>query len=559
MQKSYITNRTRINRQSNSINRQETSKRFRFSDLISLKSAVTLGLLLTITIYVVTYCELKSQTCIYEYTSVPEELKKKGFTDDLLTRVINDILYRINTYTDDIRNNLTTKKDRPAGIKFTANSNPSYVSSIQNMNIEGVPFKALIHFTDKVLNVFPININDNYVTVEFYSDSQTVHASVLFRGSRRAFSEHFDHNNPRSALFNLCYNISITILEQSNPLALCKYYYNIGEFGKCIEACMAAVTTKKYTDSDKSQAFLFWALALNREDRYFAVDNVKLKINEAIKLDSSNSEARLILYSLKSTNAMEYDSALRKLVRQDSMSYQYWAALLSQRASYEEDCEAFAKRQDRLFVKMKKKLKGSAYPSEIFYRYGRNLRVCGDLNPVWYDSAIARYSEAIDAESSISDTDFRKLAHYYNSLAYAFESKALALSGNKINECMMEFKNGSSPDAREYLDKCRKYAKLAISSDSVNAFAWSTLGEYYGFKYMISKHNRDLRLFIKCEKEAHKYSLPEYDGYSFEIETYTDSEPYCYIKKKHPKEFSEIAKTERFYGRKNFLRRIRIY
>ena len=488
-------------------------------------------------VYVVTYCELKGQMCIYEYTSVPEDLKKRGFTEDLLTRTINDFQYRINTYKDDIRtglaNGLMDHKHsdvKTPKITYAANYNPSYISSIQNMTIEGVPFKALIHFTDKMLSFFRMDVNDNYVSVEFYTTEKKIHASVLFKGGRKEFTENINDKDPRLPLYNLCYNISIVILEQSHPLGLAEYYYNVDEFEKCIKQCMSVVASKKYSDADKSRAYLFWGLSLNHNERSFGIQK---KFKEAVKLDSNNYDAKLVSL-LFDSEIEEYDKSVRELLKYDSTVYQYWSRLLSlEYIDTGNRCRNYVEDHEPLYLKMKK-LKDSLnlnYPSDVYWRYGRNLSTCGDLNPVWYDSAISKFLEAVEIESNNADSDPRKLSYYYNSIAYAFEAKALTLSGNEINVCLQEFKNGTSQTARRNLAECSAYAHMATSADSLNAFAWSTLGEYYGLRFMIDGEADDLKNFIDAEKKAHRYSFPTSDGYSFEIDDYTMTEPYCFIKK----------------------------
>ena len=555
MRKNKITNRSGARQFRFLLDRPVPAKKSTIWDWVNLKSAITFGLLFSIVAYIITYRELKGQTCIYEYTSVPEDLKKKGFTEDLLTRTMNDIQYRINTYTDDIRSDLSKPK-----INYVRNHNPSYISSIQNMTIEGVPFKALIHFTDKMLSFFGMDVNDNYVSVEFYTTSKKLHASVLFKGGRREFTEYFDDIDPRFPLYNLCYNISITILEQSHPLGLAEYYYNLDEFEKCIKECMSVVASKKYSDIDKSRAYLFWGLSLNHND-YYTEDHsfgIQRKFKEAIKLDSNNYDAKLVSLRFDSKKIDEYEGNVRELLRHDSLSYQYWARLLSLDVDTTNGCSNYVETHELLYLKMKEKLKDSNYPSDIYWRYGRNLSACGDVNPIWYDSAISKFFQAVEIESNNPNTDLRKLSYYYNSIAYAFESKALTLAGNEINVCLNEFKNGKSDVAKEYLADCYAYARQAISADSLNAFAWSTLGEYYGFQYMIFGTESDLDNFIAAEKKAYQYSFPAYEHYSFEIDEYTTTEPYCFIKKTQPKKFNEIQKVERFYDRKNYLRRIRI-
>ena len=76
---------------------------------------------------------------------------------------------------------------------------------------------------------------------------------------------------------------------------------------------------------------------------------------------------------------------------------------------------------------------------------------------------------------------------------------------------------------------------------------------------MIDGEADDLKNFIDGEKKADRYSFPTSDGYSFEIDDYTMTEPYCFIKKTQPKKFNEIQKVERFYDKKNHLRRLRIF
>src|SRR5260221_1084537 len=399
---------------------------------LNLKSVLTFGVIMSITVGTLLYIEIKEQTCVFEYTNIPDDFKKKGFTEQFVVNTINKMQHHIINYDPPIRTaiaDVEQKKTTDNTINQTLSSRE--MSSIENMNIQGIPLLSLVHLTDRVLKFLHVPVNENYASLEFTTVGNQLQLAVLFKGIRREYATSCEDLTLMNSFYLLCYDASIFVLEETKPIALAHYYYDINKPEECINECLKVITAGKKNNAVISRAYTLWGLSLL--DYTSAVSD---KFRIAMQLDPDNHEARWISLTMSKNPSETYEDAIRKLIKNDSSVFAYWDQLLTMQASKVGNMDSTYLELRSLCITMERNLKNVSCPSQLYWDLGRTFQEWGRENKKWYDTAIIYYESAVYYESHSASPDLKKLSQYYNSMAYTHEVKALINTGLDPYKCI---------------------------------------------------------------------------------------------------------------------------
>ncbi|MBS1556501.1 MAG: hypothetical protein JSU09_16390 [Bacteroidetes bacterium] len=519
------------------------------SSIMNLK----LGILLVLIFYAIVYRELKKQKCVFEYTQIPEEIKKGGISEEYVVNSINDIMSRISNHEGDLRkisfgnSGIANGGQGEAGtpINKSSISGHEYIS-INSMNLEGIPFKTIVFVTDRILSFLGMD-TDNYVSLEFYQKNERLNLSIQFDGHRQNFSTPYTSNNPDHAILSLCYQAAIFLLGETDPIHLVEYYFDVENFQESIKACISTIQRNK-SDKEKSRSYFIWAMSSYTPE---LTSEALAKLRTAVALDQNNYPASLFLSSID-TDISTYKQEIRKLISHkptEAILWYNWIDAVDRKTDLDSAYIAsvypeFKEIYDRLTYTQ------STIPSEVYWSLGKRFEDWGKVRKVFFDSAISLYRMALEHEISRKDLSYRRVSEYYNAAAFAYQQRALAAVGVRPDTCVATI----IPNKKfgQDLLNSYQYASQAVAADSLNPWAWSTLGEFYGLALRVKPTDKNLKLTFHYLQKAFHYGL--------DIGQFKDEyEPYCYLYKNHRKEFDKVLKTPLYYqGQLGQLRALRI-
>lgn len=522
-----------------------------FSNLMNLK----LGVFLIILFYAIIYYQLKHQKCVFEYTQIPEDIKKGGISEEYVVNQINDIMSRISNHEGDLRKisfgngNVGSGEKKEAGDpnKQSTISGHEYIS-INNLNLQGIPFKTIVFITDRVLSLFGVN-KDNYVSLEFYSKEEQLSLSIQFDGQRENFSTPLNKLNPDHAILSLCYEAAVFLVGKTDPIHLVEYNFDLGNFEESVNACITTIQ-RNQTDEQKSRAYFIWAMSSYNPR---LTDDFLAKLEKAVALDSDNYPAKLFLSSVDINKDVSVHKAeIKKLIEIRPGEAILWYNLIDAIDNRLKPDSAYI---EKIYPEVKEldealKRHDGDVPSEVLWSFGKRLETWGGVNKVFFDSAIVLYNKALEFEIGKRELSFRKISEYYNALAFAYQQKAMAQLGVRLDTCIAELNSDKQFVAN--LLNSYQYAHQAVAADSLNPWAWSTLGEFYGLMQRVKPTDQNLTLAFQSLQKAFQYGL--------HIEQYKDKyEPYCYLYKTQRARFDELLKTPLYYdGPLGRLRALRV-
>ncbi|MCE2895851.1 MAG: hypothetical protein LW721_15570 [Flammeovirgaceae bacterium] len=288
------------------------------------KPIIKFSLLFIFIGYALLYFSLKRQPCVFDYTHVPEDFTKKGYTEASIVKTVNHMKLRIQNYEPDIRPYEAAKRNVNLITKKIYLTNEEF-ETIGELAISGISIKALVVMTDKLFDFLNVPVN-NYVAMEFFCNEKELSLTIQFKTKRKVFKSTLTENCETSFQW-LCYQAALFILQETEPRALIAYYYNMEEYDQCVKACMAALTSAKNSEVI-SEALGYWALALLRLNTGFIGEeeinrNYNTKLQAAITNNPDNKDWRR-LASMIPLSYPQRDSLLTKLISEDKYYYPHY-------------------------------------------------------------------------------------------------------------------------------------------------------------------------------------------------------------------------------------------
>lgn len=461
--------------------------------------------------YLAFYINLKQQNCIYQYTHLPDELTRKGFTESFAVRQIQRIKSFMIAYRSDIRLNVDNRKDRSkdnSDRRLLVNRNyetftSDQMQTIEHLKIGSISIEALIVLTDKLVSFFGID-SDNYMVLEYSLIApNTIQLNATLGSNHSVFTETVHGDNFHDALSSLNIRAAKMILEKKDPTALIEYYYNLTDKRACAAVCRRVLMD--ITDKEvRADAFGYLSTVAEDPAEYLWYQT------QASRLSSEWHELMVVdaaRFGLETTKELD---SLVQLHPENSMYHQARLDYYVINNNVGETADL-----NNCIASIKKSI--PEYPSTVHYDYATLLAEWGtqDGEEKWLDSAIAELRRAINweqRETKYHTPNAGLLANYYNNLAYAFEEKVLT----RLDSCTKFY--GMEDDG--YLDSCHNYAVRAIFYNPQNQWAWSTHAEYYGLRYMNTGRTDDSVLFYNGLAKALRLG---YDPDEWK------SPPYCMI------------------------------
>jgi hypothetical protein len=516
---------------------------FLFLGSINLKFAAYVSILFFIIIYV----QLKRQRCLFEYTQLPKAWKDAGISEESVVNSINDMMTRIANHEGDFRN-LTTNTVKDVGkVKKESSISGHQYASLSTMNLQGIPLKTFIHIADRLVSLTGYN-TDNYVSLEFFVKTTSAHLAIHFHDHRETFSTPLAGEDIHQALQLLCYQASIFLLNETDPIHLVEYYYDIGESESCARACVTTIN-RSSSKQEKSRAYLLWGLC---HPLYSEI--TQGKIMQAVSLDKNNRVAEFLsLDSGYSDHTLL--PRITKLVHQQPDEPLYWMHWLSAIDPEIVEVDPLYLQQVASPLREVRKLLTDTYSQEatsvVYWALGKKLERLARVHHAYLDTSIYLYKKALERELTVKNMSWKKMSEYHNAIAFAYQQKAFYSIPLKFDTCYSTISH--TTDFYDQMELSYQYVKESLAIDSLNPWSWSTLGEYYGLMYQIDPHEKEnLHQSLFALERAYRYGL-DIDFFVY------DTEPYCFLYKTEQKAFDKILQTPRYYdGELRGLRLLRV-
>jgi hypothetical protein len=522
------------------------SKLRRFFQLlgsINLKFAAYASILFFIIIYI----QMKNQGCLFEYTQLPKAWKDSGISEESVVNSINDMMKRIANHEGDFRD-LTTSIVKDVGkVKKESSISGHQYASLSTMNLQGIPLKTFIHIADRLVSLTGYN-TDNYVSLEFFVKTTSAHLVVQFQGHRETFSTPLVGEDIHQALQLLCYQASIFLLSETDPIHLVEYYYDISDYEACARACVTTIN-RSSSKQEKSRAYLLWGLCTQV---YSEAGQEKIK--EAVGRDKNNRVAAFLLLE-KDYSDTTFLLYIQKLVHEHPDEPLYWMHWLSAIDPEIVEVDPLYLQQVASPLREVRKLLTDTYSQEatsvVYWALGKKLERLAAMQPNYLDTSIYLYKKALEQELTVENMSLKKMSEYNNAIAFAYQQKAFYSIHLKLDTCYSTI----SPitDFYDQMELSYQYVKESLAIDSLNPWSWSTLGEYYGLMYQIDPQQKEnLHQSLFALERAYRYGL-DIDFFVY------DTEPYCFLYKTEQKAFDKILQTPRYYeGELRGLRLLRV-
>jgi hypothetical protein len=524
-----------------------------FLGSINLKFAAYISILFFLIIYI----QMKRQRCLFEYTQLPKAWKDSGISEENVVNSINDMMNRIANHEGDFRNLMTnelsdseTLKEKSKNVgklkKESSISGHEY-ASLSTMSLQGIPLKTFIHVTDRLVSLIGFN-TDNYVSLEFSVKTSSAHLAIHFQGHRETFSTPILREDIHQAILLLCYQASIFLLTETDPIHLVEYYYDIGEYEACARACITTIN-RSSSKQEKSRAYLLWGLLTP----YYS-ETAQEKIRQAVSLDKNNQVAKFLSLDTNYSESSPLPD-IQKLVHRQPGEPLYWMHWL-----YDIDPEI--EYLDSLYIQQVapsfhtcQKLLTLTYPTEaasvVYWALGKKLERLARVYPAYLDTSIHLYKKALERELAVKNMSLKKMSEYNNAIAFAYQQKAFLSIPIKFDTCYATISR--TDDFDNHMELSYQYVKESLAIDSLNPWSWSTLGEYHGLMYQIDPQQKEnLHQSLFALERAYRYGL-DIDFFVY------DTEPYCFLYKTEQKAFDKILQTPRYYeGELRGLRLLRV-
>lgn len=513
----------------------------------SILTVFSVGLLC----FLVTYIQLKRQRCVFDNVGISDNFRQRGYTDGFIINTVNNLMFKISAYEGELRNiSYGTGQDR--SIKFS-DGTPKKVTgftgyqlvSIGSLNIQGIPFKALVYIVDKMFG----GAFDNYVTMEFYETGNRLSLAVQFNDKREVFTTPYKEETQEEAIYQLCYKAAIFLMEETDPIRLAEYYFASDQYAESIKACIYTIQTDESVEN-KSRAYFLWALS----SPYLDGDELNKHIRLAVKLDPQNHLAAIMSMAQETDSSL--DRKIQDLASKNPSNPAIWYNLVDRiNPTSPNDSTSLTEAHDKLDRVYRKFIGVNAedVPSEVHWYFGKKLEGWGKYHSDYLDSAISCYRDALNHETQRKVQSMYKISEYYNAIAYTYQQKAFVAARLTIDECQSIPMKDPSGEFESILEISHDYAHLAVLADSLNPWAWSTLGEYYGLKHMITDESGFLELSLSALTKSYQYGL--------DIDQYIGgSEPYCFIYNHHRYRYDALKLTQKYFqGPMRQLRKLRLW
>ncbi|HQQ97898.1 MAG TPA: hypothetical protein PLX35_11575 [Cyclobacteriaceae bacterium] len=488
---------------------------------IKWQSVAKSGVLLLTIGYVLFYIKLKQQNCIYQYTHLPDDLTRQGFTDRFVIKQIEHIRRSIIEYRPEFRESELTQKDKKKkpgdGLKNLDAFTSEQMETIEHMEIGGISIETLIVLTDKLVSVFDID-SDNYMTLEYAMVAPGQLQLSLSLGKHRAvFQDTIHEGNIHLALTRLNLLAAKTVLQKKNPSVLMDYYYDQSKYDECELVCQQTLM-----ESNDREAIgnAYGYLGILSENYGF----YEYALREAGK---RNPEWISIKKLLDVYNEANVEDAFDELVSDAPGEYPFqWGRL-----QYHFDSSEVGEYQKikACIADIKKSI--PEYSSTVHYSYGIVLSDWGKEKMIWHDSATREIRTAINMERKRSESrtpNAKLLADYYNSMAYAFKGKILAtVKKNQITD---------TTTAKSLLDSANHYLKQSLLTNPRNPWALITQAECSGIKAMLNRNDDTMKAF--------RANLIKAMAAGYEVSDWTLA-PYHLLGVEKSKEITDLALQKR--------------
>lgn len=494
--------------------------------------------------FTIIYVQMKRQRCLFEYTQLPKAWKDQGMSEESIVNAINDIMVRIANHEADLRN-LTTNAREAGQVKKESSISGHEYASLSTMSLQGIPLKTFIRIADRVVGMVGFD-TDNYASLEFSLKDDKAQVAVNFKGHRETFTAPLTENLDNTVLL-LCYRASVFLLHETDPIHLVEYYYDIGQYEDCARECLTAIN-RATTNQEKSRAYLLWGLSTS----YSFSEETQSKIKMALQLDSRNHVAEFMSVDTDYTDSV-FLPRIKELVLAQPQDALYWLNwLYALDPEFAAPDSSFIATVMPRFREVEQQLaRTPEAPPVVYWSLGKKLERLGNSQPAYLDSAIRLYREAVSREVESRNMSAKKISEYNNAIAYVYQQKALVAAGLPRDTCLPSMTPGGAFFSN--LDMSYQYVREALAIDSLNPWAWSTLGENDGLMYrMNNDRDGDLRRSLFALERAHRYGLT--------LEFYIDAaEPYCFLSRNEPELFNTILATPRYFeGPLRELRLLRV-
>lgn len=497
--------------------------------------------------FAIIYVQMKRQRCLFEYTQLPKAWKDQGMSEESIVNAINDIMVRIANHEGDLRNLSTsaTNQRQVGQVKKESSISGHEYASLSTMSLQGIPLKTFIRIADRIVGMVGID-TDNYASLEFSLKDNKAQVAVQFKGHRETFAVPVTDNLDNTVLL-LCYRAAVFLLHETDPIHLVEYYYDIGHYQDCARECLTAIN-RATTNEEKSRAYLLWGLSTS----YSFSEETQSKIKTALELDRSNHVAEFMSVETDYTDSV-FLPRIQALVREQPQDALYWLNwLYALDPEVETPDSSFIAAVTPKFREVAQQLARTPQaPPVVYWSLGKKLERLGGADPAYLDSAVLLYQQAVSREVEGRNMSVKKISEYNNAIAYVYQQKALVAAGLPRDTCLARI-----PPESEFfhnLDMSYQYVREALAIDSLNPWAWSTLGENDGLVYQMNNDRKsDLQRSLFALERAHRYGL--------QLEFYTSSaEPYCFLSRSEPEEFNRILELPRYYeGPLRELRLLRV-
>lgn len=484
-----------------------------FSGLSALdwKSFIKLGGLIVLTLYVFIYINLKRQPSVFNYTHLPDELIKQGFTETYVSNQINHISRAITEFDpEERREERTQVADRKNRMRKLANAfSTDQMEAIQHLDVGGVSIKALIVITDKIVSLVGFDV-DNNLSLEFTKSGDSIlQLVVALAGKRAVFQEPYSLPRAHQAVALLNYQAAKFILQHRDPAILISYLYNIGESEQCVEACVNVLKDPK-SELEAADAFGYLGLT-----GYLSFDSA---LNSAKRLEGSRGAWR---------NLSNWESAIGwsfphmdSLIRIEPQNFQlnfirFTSKLLDDQGYYP------TSELNQYLTHIDQNLHDFSPTFRYYYALRMTDWAVESNDYHWMDSSNMQYKKAILcelAEHPGGHVDYALVANCYNNMAYNYERM---FTREVFTNCSLTSSYEKVDSLSMLLNDCGSYAKMAVKMNPRNKWAHSTLAEYYGLIYML---NRDASFLRKFEDHLARAIALGYEITSWEA-------PYCLLQK----------------------------
>lgn len=518
---------------------------------ITFKSIIAVFSSVSLICFLVIYIQLKRQRCVFDNVGISESFRQRGYTDGFIINTVNHLMAKISSYEGELRTiSYGTGQDRKSNF---ADGTPKKVSgftgyqlaSIANLNIQGIPFQTLVYIADKLL----VGVFDNYVTMEFYQAGNRLNLAVQFNDKREVFSTAYKEETQEDAIYQLCYKGAIFLMEETDPIRLAEYYFASDQYTESIKACIYTIQTDASAEN-KSRAYYIWALS----SPYLGREELNDQIQTALNLDPKNHLAT-IMYMAQHTDTTLH-SKIRELAHGNPSNTAIWYNWIDRIEPAEPFDSASLAKAYKEFDEVSRnfiKVNAEEVPSEVHWYLGKKMEGWGKYNSAYLDTALSCYRKALAHETQRQVQSMYKISEYYNAVAYTYQQKAFAAAGLKIDECLSTPINDSTGQFEHILETSHEYAHLAVLADSLNPWAWSTLGEYYGLMHMINTKSEYLERSLSALTKSYQYGL--------DIDQYVGgSEPYCFIYNHHQYRYEMLKQAPQYFqGPMRQLRKLRLW